>query len=84
MNKGRLRIYSHISLNRVKKRGVLSFFYDSLANLLNPPQRSKYSFLRLAGATMIMDISIKLILTTARPSGKPNIETKKIELFYIL
>ena len=34
--------------------------------------RNKYSSLRLAGATMIMDILIELILTTVRRSGDQN------------
>ena len=35
-------------------------------------KRDKYSFLRLAGATMITNISKELILTPVRPSGDPN------------
>ena len=35
-------------------------------------KRNKYSSLRLAGGTMIMDILIQLILTTVRRSGDQN------------
>ena len=60
------------------------FFYHTLkvvqksgeSNLIS--QRNKYSFLSLAGATMIMDISIELTLTTVRrPSGDQN-QTMKL------
>ena len=49
-------------------------------------KRNKYSFLRLAGGTMIMDILIQLILTTARRSGdqKQKRKQKLKNIFYFI
>ena len=69
------------------------FFYHTLkvvqksgeSNFIS--QRNKYSFLSLAGATMIMDISIELTLTTVgRPPGDQNQTMKltKSKYFYFI
>ena len=55
------------------------------SNLIS--QRNKYSFLSLAGATMIMDISMELTLTTVgRPPGDQNQTMKltKSKYFYFI
>ena len=72
---------------------IYVFFYHTFkvvqksgeSNLIS--QRNKYFFLSLAGATMIMDISIELTLTTVgRPSGDQNQTMKltKSKYFYFI